>query len=337
MNKKLSKPVVILFTAALLILMSVNVSPAQEKPDAEGQSVKFVYKGKIVNAPSRAQDGVRWIAVDGAKKAFEAMGAVCSYDDGAKLLAVDPAGEVKEIGSMPAPSTGSGVKPFYIVLKSKIHRTTHTMEAGKAYVPLKAVKKTVAAMGFTVNFDEKTMIMTVSDDKKDGSKKDDVKKKTDVKKDQPGALPDVSKIPGADREEVKKYMDALKILFDKYKPSGKDMKVFDGALSDIGKGEIKVDGLVRIIGKYAEAVEEMKKLNPPNVETREIQNLGLGVFEKMKRLMEKAKKLLSMDKGLDNPKLLEEIMILNREISRESQEFDQKARAIRKKYDLGKP
>ncbi len=136
------------------------------------------------------------------------------------------------------------------------------------------------------------------------------------------------------QEAIKKYMDDLKSVFQGNRPGKKETKSLEQATP--GKVD-PIKALKKLRDEQVQFLEAIKKLTPPDKETKKIHQLALSIVTKLQRVTELGITILSTPKDQDNPRAREELMKLNREIIDEEADFNRRVLIIREKYKLGPP
>jgi hypothetical protein len=309
----------LIFFLSLLGIISQGGHPAAAQGEKPREGILPITAGeKTIEAITRAYADGTWIETGSFAALWEALGAKCSFDPAIPLLAVSINRNTARAEGLPVP----GITPLAIALNGEIYRVPCKKEEKSYFIPLKVLENCLNAAGFVL-------------EQAPGQKGAAIREKPTGEAPAAATPPAKAPVP-ADRAQIKDYMDRLKTIFDKYKPAGNEMEIFQDILLNPGSGKKKGDPS-QVAGKYSQALEELKALTPPDAETREINDLAKGVFEGMGRMIALAADLLKMEKGYDSPETLEKIHELNRMISRDSALFDQKVKDIRKKYDLGPP
>jgi hypothetical protein len=320
--------IIILFTAVLFL--SIGTIPAQAAGD-ESQVSRFTFtvNGKIIKGASMRKDGVLWVDAGAFNEAERSLGAKSEFDSAGKIMTVTINKEAKAIDSLPTPSG----KPFSIVLNGKIIKTSCLSSGGKIFVPFESTEKVFSSLGCRVEKDLDARLATVTMDEppRDAVGMPSIPNLPNVEK-AGEVLGDLN----ARKEKVGHYIDSLKKIFDSNKPNNEDQNALSSVIGEVGSGkQMNLEGINSVRKKYAKAIDEMKKLTPPDEETGKIHNLAIDVFTKMDSLVDQGIQLLSLSDGLDIPGALEKIRMLNDDINREGREFDERVKALRKKYNLG--
>lgn len=338
------------FGAAVFILsifLLVSSPCLAQQKGAQPRPYKVVVKGKIVKGEMIESAPGAWLSAATFSSVMSAMGARSSFDQPSRLMVIEAPGSVGKVEGLPFQEKN----PMLIVLNSGIYKVPCLEEAGSLFLPFSVAQKIFAAMGYEAKEDKTEALLVLSGSGiQDKPAQDAAAEKTNATK--PETVASTSATEGdtpsqltpeelEQRGQVREYMDHLKGIFDKYKPSGDDFKklqnVAQEALGKLGNVDINMNDLADVVEKYTRATDEIKTLKPPNLETSEIQDLAISVFGKMGRLMQLAIQILTMEKGYDNPQALEKFQVLRQEINSQTTLFDQKVRAVRKKYDLGNP
>jgi hypothetical protein len=137
-------------------------------------------------------------------------------------------------------------------------------------------------------------------------------------------------------QQIPVFMNKLKEIFDRNKISKEEQMKVEAAAGDPENLKISSVDIKRLTDKYILIKDEISRLKAPDAETIEIQNLAVGVFDKMSRVLILTSDILNRQNN-ESSKLFEEIHSLNRQIIIEASIFNDKVKLIRKKYNLGPP
>ena len=292
-----------------------------------------ILKGKCL----KKQDKI-WIEGNLSKKLFEALGAKVSYDSDSRVMAL---GNIqvnsKQIKLPPVKGTS-----FNIILNGEILKTGFISKGKKVYISIKSIKAFTDAMNCVMNIDSSANIAALS---VNSGAKDPVhiaKSPTVHTTKNPPPYPSPEKpvliSKGDKREAVKKYLDDLKEILNENKPGKGDKKKFeDGIFDSPDKKTISTDYFKEIADKHSKIIEKLNKLTPPDKETMEINRLAISSTAKMKRIIELASVIYSLDDTRANPDAESEMVMLLKQVKNEEEDFNKKVKKIRKKYDLGAP
>lgn len=332
----------VVFTSALFmlfitVLLTTLFSPVYGEEDSGGnkkffsgkeETYTFTVGANIIKGSCIKSTGTTWIDGNLAKKIFEATGAEASFDSGAKLLA---------LGNIPAnPSAiklpAGGGEAFTLVINGVILKTVCIKSGNGVFIPVNVIKVIMEAAGKKFSSDDSSNLAAIST----GSSTV-IPHPTPAETPEPVETPAVSADPpvlmGKEKKEaVTAYMNSLKKILDDSKPSEADKKKF-GSLEP-GKDAINPDDMKAVVDKQRKMLEQIKKLSPPDEETGEIHHLAISISAKMIRVMEIVTKLITMPDTRANPEAEKEMAMLLKQLTEEERDFNNKVKAVRKKYGL---
>jgi hypothetical protein len=262
-----------------------------------------VVEGKIFSVPAVRARGVDWLQVARVQKVLAALGARVDYDPEGPLLAVTSPAAGRP--SLPPPRG----EALTVVFNSTILKTGCLRQGSDLYLPVQAVAGLARALGGRTSLSAEEGVLTVS-----------------------GANPAASTASSpASTRSVPEYMNALKAVYDSHKPTAADRAKWQ-RLSVDPRG-LTVEDIRAIRVKYQAVLDGTRALAPPPAECREIHQLSLETFTKMVRILDLSAEMLETQ---DTSKI-SQIQDLQAECQTLAQRFDEKVRAIRKKYHLGPP
>lgn len=289
-----------------------------EEKTIEPENFTFTAGDKIIGGKCLKKNGETWITATLAVDVMKSVGAGANYSSGENLLVLNhPSINKSGVALPPASSTD-----FRIVINGSIHKTASLKNGNEAYIPIKVLVTILESSGRQVEIDNASNLAAVSGGTKAA----------------PIASPSPSPVPVEKSEAVKKYMDDLKKVFLENRPGVKEMGSLDKSVGDENFGITNpLEALKKLRVEQEKFLVEIKKLSPPDEETKEIHRLALDIVGKMLRVSDLGIRLLSTPRGQDNPKAAEELIRLNREIKNEEADFNNRVIHIRQKYKIGPP
>jgi len=310
--------------------LASNKSGQQEK---KGAAFTFTVGAKIIKGKCLKIKDKTWI--DGALfcNLMKSLGVESSYDPSTSILALGNA----PINTGKIKLTKHTGDPFKIVINGKIFKTGQTRSGNSVYIPIDTIKTILEAMGNRVEVDNSSNLAAVSSG--GSSAKTGISPSKSPIPDKTPHTGTPSPVPaGIQAEAVGNYMNALKKVMDKHRPGKKEKEKFGTAIPGPANKETPTsDDMKGIQKKLTGMLEDIRRLSPPNEETKEIHRMALSVTTKMIRIMDLASGIHKLPKDRANPKVEQELLMLVRQVRREEPEFREKVRILRKKYNLGPP
>ena len=308
----------------LFIFSATGVIFAQ---DSSLQPITIVVNGNIIKGGMLKSGNIEWIEVQFAVRVIEALGASSAFDGEANLLAVNLAGEVKEL----TPEGAVPEKPFIVVVNGRIYKTSSIWKDSKVLMPLAFLKKIMEAFGCSAQEDKTVGILTFTGMRNPSS--------------------DVAASGGGDQSErAASSLSGEPIGEQERKEKSKFLKSLDGIIAEtaltpdeqnelllvflgLDVKQIKTEVMNTVKRKYDKAVNGLKKLAPPDAETANVRDMAVGLFNKISRLVELVGKAVKEAKGAEDQETVLEIRKLGEEIAGESREFEKKLYEIKKRYE----
>ncbi len=310
----------------VLLLMVFLAMPALAVTQGEHT---FAGGGAIIKSPVMEAEGRRWIHASSVAEVLSALKIESSYEEASALMAISPG--IRPSGE---PELGSaGDHPLRIVAGGRILRMPAMTLEGKHFVPMDSAEALLLWLGVKIEKDPAGGLWALTLEES-APRREPSPETPDIPGD-PGIHIDKDTLDKA--EKVREYLDLLREIFDRNKPSAGDLLKIQDGLINIGTGRVDADDLLKLGKKYQQAAVEIGDLVPPDEETREINDLGIRVFDKMKEMVDVSVDLMKLEQGFDNPGAVERFRRLGDEITRDGALFDRLVLKLREKYDMGIP
>ncbi len=306
----------LLWAIGLILLTTVSCSAKENKKEVVSQSKEFILsvilEDNILKTKAIKRGDVLFLKASNLPSLFKELKAKSQYDPEGKILTIFYNGKID--ANLPSVKEES----VTIVINGKIHRVPSICIRGKRYISASYIKEILRGMGYSWKYDKNTNIVTVIGRNKKQSTEKSARR-------------------DASPKEIKRYMNTLKRLFREYKPKNFREISVQAALGDKKNLKSAIKEMKNIQKECEEMVARIDSLTPPNDETRKVHNLALSIFRKIAKFMELSQEILESPPDVLNPKAVEKLQKLNREILKEQVEFDNLVIKIRNKYKLGPP
>lgn len=337
MKKVIIGVLIMLFSALGLFLLDTPLCSAQQLLEETGdkqaleraeESIFISVNAHIIEGKSIIRNGETWIEVDLIQSIVTLLGGEASYHKKGHLFAMS--GLAFKQDSKPA---FDGAGNFRLIIDGDIYHVPCQETEEDVFLSVHTLEAVLYETNMQIQKDPAKNLMTISPlvTEKPLSKLEDQEKAAG------GDKPPASS-PVEEEKAVKDYMESLKRVFQRHNPKRFNIGRLEEIILEAGLTEdINPDIFKNLKDQQMEFLKEIKKLSPPNQETKEIQDLAVSVLSKMIDILDICEIILTLPKNQENPEAQEQLIKLYQEMGDEEALFNQKVRDVRNRYKMPPP
>ena len=328
--------ILLLYALGLVLLNTASCGAQQLSEDTNEtntleyaeQNIFISVNAHIVEGKSMVKNDDLWIEIDLIQSIITLLGGESSYNKKGRLFAIS--GLTFKRDSKPAFDVAGD---FRLIIDGDIYHVPFQEIDEDIFLSVQTLENLLYQINMQVQKDSAKNLLTISPLITDKPLlKPEEKEKT--------TAADKSPASSSVEEEnaVKDYMESLKRVFQRHRPKRFDIGRLEEIVLEAGLTEgINPDIFKNLKDQQIEFLKEIKKLSPPNQETKEIQDLAVSVLSKMVEILEICEIILTMPKNQENPEAQEQLSKLYQEMGEEEALFNQKVREVRSRYKMPPP